>query len=268
MSEKKTIVVLGSTGKQGSAVIRALDRNKYNILAVTRNANSDKFKALGIDVRALEGTLDKPDFLFHEPVHGIFMYDVDPGDVQTQGVLNAAIKHDVKHIVYSGVDLCGSSDTGVPFFEGKREVENSLRQTKNQWTILHPVGFMEFYLWPLWQQYVAKGWNKDMQRKLISVVDIGRIAAAVFDQPELYNGKTLNIAGDSLSHEQILETFERITGNKIEADTAPDFPPHLAKALRFFDLNEFEADPEETRALFPGTMSFEQWLRTTPAAKA
>ena len=46
-AEPKLIVVLGATGIQGGAVLRALkDDPKYKVRAVTRDPDSDKAKAL------------------------------------------------------------------------------------------------------------------------------------------------------------------------------------------------------------------------------
>jgi uncharacterized protein YbjT (DUF2867 family) len=56
MSEKKVIAVLGATGAQGGGLIRSIlnDNNgEFTIRALTRNAGSDKSKALaasGIEV--------------------------------------------------------------------------------------------------------------------------------------------------------------------------------------------------------------------------
>lgn len=55
MSELKTVLVAGATGKQGGSVVRALIKKGYKIKALTRNPSSESAKRLhnsGIEIAA------------------------------------------------------------------------------------------------------------------------------------------------------------------------------------------------------------------------
>ncbi|WWC98269.1 hypothetical protein V866_005160 [Kwoniella sp. B9012] len=272
MAARQTILVIGATGKQGSATIKALDQSKFKILAATRDASSEKAKALGVDL--VEGSLENPESLFDkEPIHGVLLVlaNIDPESHLQEGlaIVNAAAKHGVKHFVYSNGDYCGKADTGIPFFEAKRKIENEVKAQSFQWTILGPVGFMENFFWPLYLDQVSTTWKQSPHPtyKLIATSDIGKIAAEVFANPDRFAGKKINIVGDELTPDEIISIWKEVTGQTLQAEETPVFPPFIAPAFKFFDDNQFEADVSENKNLFPFLTDFKSWLQQTPFAK-
>ncbi|WVQ95309.1 hypothetical protein IAU59_002404 [Kwoniella sp. CBS 9459] len=279
MSDKRTILVITATGKQGSAVIKALDKTKFKPIAATRDASSDAAKALDVDL--VQGSLDDPERLFADAaniangaIDGVFIVLAvqDPEEHKRYGlaIIDAAAKHGVKHVVYSGGDFSGKQLTGIPFFDIKRDIEAHLKAQSFAWTILRPVGFMENFYWPLYLDQVTTTWPKAKHShyKLIAVEDIGKIAAEAFEQADRFKGKELNIAGDALTPAQIVEIWKKVTGQTLEAKETPVFPPAFADAFKFFDDNQCDADVEENRLLFPWLSDFETWLKKTPFAQA
>ncbi|OCF56183.1 hypothetical protein L486_06124 [Kwoniella mangroviensis CBS 10435] len=259
VSAKQTILVFGATGKQGSATIKALDQTKFKILAVTPDASSEKAKAIGVDL--IEGSLENPESLFDkEPIHGVLLVlaNTDPEGHLQEGlaIVNAAAKHGVKHFVYSNGDYCGRSDTGIPFFEAKRKIENAVKAQSFQWTILGPI------------KYRPPG-NSSPQPtyKVIATSDIGKIAAEVFANPDRFEGKKINIVGDELTPDEIISIWKEVTGQTLQAEETPVFPPFIAPASKFFDDSQFEADVSENKKLFPFLTDFKSWLQQTPFAK-
>ncbi|WWC92417.1 uncharacterized protein L201_007374 [Kwoniella dendrophila CBS 6074] len=271
MSGKQTILVIGATGKQGSAVVKALDKSKFKVIAATRNASSDAAKALGVDL--VEGPLDQPEVLFQEPIHGVFVAlgEPNPEEQLKQGlaIVDAAAKHGVKHFVYSSGDFCGIEKTGIPFFDIKKDITARVQAGPWQWTVLGPVGFMENFYWPLYLDQVSTNWKNAAHKtyKLIAVADIGNIAAEAFSKPEQFAEKILNIAGDELTPDEIIATWKEVTGQTLQAQETPVFPSAFAPAFKFFDDNQFEADIAENRKLFPFISDFKSWLQQTPFAK-
>ncbi|WVF67741.1 hypothetical protein IAT40_002500 [Kwoniella sp. CBS 6097] len=275
MSDKRTILVFTATGKQGSAVIKALDKTKYKPLAATRDGSSDSAKALGVDI--VEDSYDDPEtFLVNakERIYGVFLVLAaqDPEEHKQHGlkIIDAAAKHGVKHFVYSGGDFSGVEVTGIPFFDIKRDIIAHLKEQSFDWTVLSPVGFMENFYWPLYLDQVTTTWPKAKHShyKLIAVEDIGKIAAEVFEQPQGFKARKLNIAGDSLTPQEIAEIWKEVTGQTLQAKEAPVFPEAFAPAFKFFDDHQFEANVEENRRLFPWISDFETWLKKTPFAQA
>ncbi|OCF35868.1 hypothetical protein I317_07278 [Kwoniella heveanensis CBS 569] len=284
MSEKRTILVFTATGKQGSAVIKALDKTKFNTIAATRDASSDAAKALGVEL--VQGSLDDPDSIFAQAkdksegggIWGVLLVlaEQDPETHKKQGlaIIDAAVRYDVKHVVYSGGDFSGKEVTGIPFFDVKHDIEAHLKQNQSfrSWTILRPVGFMENFYWPLYLDQVTTTWPKAKHStyKLIAVEDIGKIAAEAFENSdqEKFSKKEINIAGDELTPGEIADIWKRVTGQTLQAKETPVFPPTFAPAFKFFDDNQFEADVEKNRRLFPWISNFESWLKKTPFAQA
>ncbi|WVF67742.1 hypothetical protein IAT40_002501 [Kwoniella sp. CBS 6097] len=278
MSDKRTILVITATGKQGGAAIKAIDQTKFKILAAVRDASSETAKALSVDT--VEGELEKPDSLFQkEPIYGLFLNLGAPNPVEQKqhgiALIDAAVKCGVKHVVFSSLDFCGNETTGAAFLDAKREVEAHLKaQSSLRYTILRPVGFMENFYWPLYLDQVTTTWKasaadgKHATHKLIAVEDIGKVAAEVFAQPDSYAGKEVGIAGDEVTPEQIQATWKKVTGQTLQAEQTPVFPPGVDVAFQYFIDNEFETNVQAARKQFPFLSTFESWLKKTPFAQA
>lgn len=127
MSETKRIVVTLGTGKQGSAVVRALAALntpvvKYTILLVTRDASGEKAVELAQlpGVELLESRYEPSEIIAKAreggDVYGVFSVqqsmDNKEGGVerekeQGKDLSDEAAKAGVKHFVYTSVDFGG-----------------------------------------------------------------------------------------------------------------------------------------------------------------
>lgn len=86
----RSILIAGSTGKQGGSVIAALLAAKadYQILALTRDASSPsatKLAAKSPNIKLVEGNMDDADAIFKNarkatssPIWGVFSVQVGP----------------------------------------------------------------------------------------------------------------------------------------------------------------------------------------------
>ena len=59
---------------------------------------------------------------------------------------------------------------------------------------------------------------------MISVNDIGRIAAECLERPDEFAGKTLEIAADALTAEEMEQVWKEVTGEVVGSDQAPKYP--------------------------------------------
>ncbi|WRT63883.1 uncharacterized protein IL334_000809 [Kwoniella shivajii] len=289
----KTILVTGATGHQGGATVTALvDYNsknvddQYHILALTRNPTSDSAVALsGLpNVEVVQGELaDNQSIakIFDDQskngIYGVFVV-LDPfgGDELAQGKLlvDLAISHKVKRIVYSGADLSGLSPTPVPHFETKRQIEEYLISSSSgknhiSWTIFRPGGFLENFYIPGYSLVVAALLNPDIQFPLIGTGDIGRATAEILvssdEDNEKFKGKKIHLAGSAYPLKGLLEILKKF-GFPVEGLTreqAYGGLPEPAK-VAFNTYNEFGAEgtPEETKKYFPWVKDLEEWLKT------
>ena len=151
MSDKKKVLVFGATGQQGSAVVKALQEKGHDIIALTRNASSDKAKVLsatGVDVREgnfhtaseLVDLIKEVDTVFSLTTP--FEEGVDKETEQGVAVAEAAAQAGVKHFVFNSVSDADKA-TGIPHFDSKYKVERRIKDLGLPYTIIAPVYFMD-----------------------------------------------------------------------------------------------------------------------------
>lgn len=238
----RTVLVLGATGTQGGAVCRHLSAGgETQILAITRDATSGKAQQTAklANVELVECDADAPGALdavvaAHAPLDGIF--SVQANDYTSTGVANEIAqgklvvdlceKHGVGHLVYSSVAELrpvALKDVGT-----KIQIEDHLRASSIRFSVLRPSFFVENFMpdgfaatsgkrvgYP---GFVAN--NKHLQQ-YIYIDDLGMIAAAVFADPDRWAGKTLELAGDSLTPTEIVEVFSKVSGREMTANEMP-----------------------------------------------
>lgn len=157
----RKILVTGATGKQGNAVVQALLAHPppfdHQILALTRKSTSPAAKALASNPRVtiIEGDLEHAGEIFTQAggidsIWGVFLMTLpsmkkEPENSETrQGnkLIDAAIEHGVRHLVYSSVDRGGSQNsevdaTDVPHFISKvRTCPTTAAQRKTPLTVM------------------------------------------------------------------------------------------------------------------------------------
>src|SRR5246127_3433555 len=149
MTQELTVVVTGSTGKQGGAVARGLLERGHKVRAVTRDPNSSQAKLLAnagatVVAASLEDTAAIMKAL--EGATSLFAMTTPFGgtDAETrQGIAVAdAAKAPGVHLVFTSVGSA-NRQTGIPHFDSKYEVEKHIAKIGVRATVLAPVYFME-----------------------------------------------------------------------------------------------------------------------------
>src|SRR5262249_4307937 len=148
MAQKLTVVVTGSTGKQGGAVARGLIERGHQVRAVTRDPNSSQAKLLAnagatlVAAASLEDTAAIRKAL--EGATSLFAMTTPSGgtDAETrQGIAAAdAAKAAGVHLVFTSIGNA-NRQTGIPHFDSKYEVEKHISKIGVRTTILAPVAF-------------------------------------------------------------------------------------------------------------------------------
>jgi uncharacterized protein YbjT (DUF2867 family) len=284
------IFVVGATGKQGTATIAALtalplQSPPIHILALTRTVSSPKAQHLQKKyptITLVEGDVQNPAPIIaaHPKITSIFLVTVPPDDeAQAIPMINAAIAHGIKHIVFSSVDRGGEehsweNPTTVPHFAAKHRIELHLRDacvgTKTVWTILRPAGFMDNYTPGFFGQMMAGLFSTmpaDKKMQLVSVHDIGQFAARALVAPEKWKSRAVGIAGDELTFSEANEVFRRVMqydmprnwrlmswGIRWGVDDA-------RKSMQWFEDVGFGVDINALRAEGYRVQDFEMWIR-------
>jgi len=278
------IAVVGATGQQGGATVRALLDAQTPVRALVRRTDSEAARALselGADLVAAD--LDDPESLraAFTGVRGVFAMTTPGYDQRTDlevshgyAIADAAAAARVPHVVYSSV---GGAErhTGIPHFDSKREVEQYLTALGLSTTFVRPVFFIDNFA-----QFVTPAIEDGtlvvrlplpagIPLQMITVRDIGAVAAAAALDPDRVAGGAIEIAGDELTGEQIAAAYQHrhdvpARYEPLPIDVLAGDADQRAMFEWFARPPAFQADFAGTRALAPRTQTFEQWLTTQP----
>jgi uncharacterized protein YbjT (DUF2867 family) len=279
MGKELTVVVTGSTGKQGGAVTRGLLERGHKVRAVTRDPNSSQAKLLAkagatlvpasfedtaAIVKALEGATSF--FAMTMPSGGT--------DAETkQGIAAAAAaKTAGVHLVFTSVGSA-NRQTGVPHFDSKYEVEKHIAKIGVRATILAPVSFMEnlnFIKEQLAKGIYAAALPPTRALAQVAVADIGAVALRVLEDAGRFTGKRFDLAGDELTGNDAMAILSRVTGRNFTYYQVPldvvrqRMGEDAVKMYEWFDRVGFMVDRATLRREFPDVAfrDFESWAKT------
>jgi len=303
MTPQRRFLVVGSTGKQGGAVVDALvdERAKlpsdqqYDILCLTRNGNTRKAQALKSKpgVTVIEGDLFNPAAFIEKAgqVDGVFCMTSlsKPGEEEKQGrgLIDASIAHGVKHFVFTSVERGGDgvsekTPTTIPHFASKHRIEEYVKEKardsggKFTWTILRPVAFMDNLTPDFKGKAFATMWSQmgDKPLQLISCKDIGNFGAEALLHPEAYRDQAVGLAGDELNFQQARKIFKEEMG--YELPTTLGFIAHAIKwavhdmglMFKWFKTDGYGVDIRMLRLRNPKIQDFRTWLKESSAFKS
>lgn len=274
----KLILVTGATGKQGGAVARELVRRGYRVRGLTRNASSKRALALmALGIEMVQGDFDNPDTISSalQGAYGAFSVQNYWEHGKTaeirQGVsfADAAQAAGVAHMVYSSVAHANEL-TGIAHFDSKYEIEEHIRIIDLPYTIFRPVSFMEN--WEYVREDIIAGhlttpFSSQTIRQQISVKDIGRFVGEAFDNPDDWQGVSLDIAGDEFSMAEAQGIMQRVIGRPVVYQRTP-WAEHLkkegedmAKMDRWIQKTGYHVDLKLMRQIMPGLTSLEEYFR-------
>jgi uncharacterized protein YbjT (DUF2867 family) len=279
MTQKLTVVVTGSTGKQGGAVARALLARGHNVRALTRDPNSNQAKLLEKAGAAIvAASLEDTDALAKalEGASSLFAVTVPSGGTEAevrQGVAAAdAAKAAGAQLVFASV---GSANrrTGIPHFDSKFEVEKHIAKIGARATILAPVAFMEnlyFIKEQLAKGIYAAALPPTRALAQIAVADIAAVAVRVMEDAGRFAGKRFDLAGDVLTGNDAMAILARVTGRKFDYYRVPldvvrqRMGEDAVKMYEWFDRVGFAVDRAALRREFSDVAfhDFESWART------
>ncbi len=272
MAQELTVVVTGSTGKQGGAVARGLLERGHKVRAVTRDPNSSQAKLLAnagatLVTASLEDTAAIEKAL--EGATSLFAMTMPSGgtDAETkQGIVAAdAAKAADVHLVFTSVGSA-NRQTGIPHFDSKYEVEKHTAKVGVRATILAPVAFMEnlYFI----REQLAKGIYASALTQ-VAVADIGAVAVRVLEDAGRFTGKRFDLASDELTGNDALAILSRVTGRPFSYYQVPldvirqRMGEDAVRMYEWFDRVGFAVDRAALRREFPDVAfhDFESWAK-------
>jgi uncharacterized protein YbjT (DUF2867 family) len=306
MSEKKIIAVFGATGAQGGGLVRAIladPEGGFVARAITRNPESDAARglaALGAEVVAADiddaGSLERA----LDGVHGAYFvtffwahFSPEREKAEAASMAKAARAVGLEHAVWSTLEdtrrWIRLSDDRMPTLMGQYKVPHFDAKGESNGYFTDegvPTTFLltSFY----WDNLIHFGMGPrrgddgrlvftlpmgDKKLPGIAAEDIGRCAYGLFKAGGTYIDKTVGIAGEHLTGEQMAVELGRALGEEVRyhaispaAYRALGFPGAEDLGNMFQFKQEFETDfcgardPAVARALNPGLQDFRTWL--------
>ena len=310
MADKKIIAVVGSTGAQGGGLVRAIvadPSSGFAARAITRDVNKDKARALAAaGAEVVSADLDNVESLkkAFAGAHDVYAmtnfwehFSGEKEIQQAKHIAEAAKAAGVKHVIWSTLEdtrnLMSADDTRMPILQGKYRVPHfDAKAEANAAFAGLPVTYLvtsfywdNLYMFGLAPKKDDKGvysWTYPMgEAKLpgIAAEDIGKAAFGVFKAGSEYVGKTVGIAGESLSFQEMSKRLESIgikpvQFNAVDANVFRGFGfPGADEYGNMFQVyRDFEKQVnaarsvEVTRKLNPALKNFDQWLTANKAA--
>jgi uncharacterized protein YbjT (DUF2867 family) len=306
MAERKIIAVVGATGAQGGGLARAIlgDRGgEFAVRALTRNAQGEKARELaaaGAEVVAADIDDVASVQRAFAGAYGAFCltnfwehFSADREIAQADAMARAARAAGVQHVVWSTLEdtrkwVPLESDRmptlhgkyKVPHFDGKGESDQKFRDAGVPTTWL----LTSFY----WDNLVHFGSGPKRgpdgglvltfpmgDRKLpgIAAEDIGKCAYGLFGGGKEFIGKTVGIAGEHLTGNEMAAALSDSLGEPVRYQ---DVPPEVYRSFGFpgaddlgnmfqfkRDFNEYftgARSVEFSRSLNPDLLGFRAWL--------
>ena len=225
-TNKKLIAVVGATGQQGGAVVRALQAgNQFKVRALTRNPA--KHRELSDEV--IQVDLNRPETLAaaFEGAHGVFLVtNFWKGGTeefnQAAAAVRAAKDAGVKHFVWStlpDVEAISGGHFHVPHFTGKAKADRIVKEAgfANHTFVIAPFYYQNLIgvLAPQKQTDGSVGWALPLDPTVRSIhmgdiTELGDIVAGAFAHPDQAgHGEYLPLVGNFMSFNEIIDTLNR-----------------------------------------------------------
>ena len=270
----------GGTGNQGGAVARNLTQQGFIVKVLTRNPTSIKSENLKkMNIEVVKGDLNNADTYreYLKNVYGIFSVQTFENGVEkeiNQGITLATLAKEfgVKHFLYSsvfGADL----NTGVAHMESKFKIENHVKQIGLPFTIIRPTSLFENFLIPQVKKGILKGKlvqaiNRNTVLQYIAAEDIGKAAVKIFQESERYLGKTIPLATEQLSTQEVADKFSEVLNKKIEYKKLPVLITRLFLGKNLYkmfkwmtEISSFQKEVVDlTNKEFPNPVSLKTWI--------
>jgi uncharacterized protein YbjT (DUF2867 family) len=306
VAEKKTIAVAGATGAQGGGLVRAIlsdPSGGFAARALTRNVNSEKARELArLGAEVVEANVEDLESLkkAFKGAYGAYCvtffwehFSPEKEFNQAANMAHAAKHAGLQHVIWSTFEDTRKwvplNDSRMPTLMGKYKVPHfdAKAEADRVFTELGlPVTFLltSFY----WDNLIhfGMGPKKGPDGKLaftlpmgdkklpgIAAEDIGRCAYGIFKKGREFIGKTVGIAGEHLTGEQMAAALAKALGKEVRFN---DVPPDVYRSFGFpgaQDLGnmfqfkrDFQQDycgvrkVETSRSLNPALQTFDQWL--------
>ncbi|MEL0454783.1 NmrA/HSCARG family protein [Flavobacteriaceae bacterium SZ-1-7] len=306
MKNQKIITVFGATGAQGGGLVRAILNDKvgeFKVRAVTRNVQSDKAKALEQlgaeittadidDVSSIKNALKDA----YGAYFVTFFWEHFSAEKEYQEVKNfvaAAKASNLRHMIWSTLEDTRNwvplDDNRMPTLQGKYKVPH-FDEKGNAEKLFKEAGLPTTFLRTsfYWDNFIHFGMGPtkaedgnyyitfpmdDKKLPGMAAEDIGKCAYGIFKNGPKEASKTIGIAGEKLSGQEMADKFSKALGvkvmyNNVEPEVYRNFgfpgADDLGNMFQFKrDFNDDFCNIrsiEKSLSLNPDLQDFDKWL--------
>jgi uncharacterized protein YbjT (DUF2867 family) len=306
MSDRKLIAVVGATGAQGGGLAGAILADPdggFDVRAITRDPSSDNAKALanrGVEVVKADIDDEASVEAAFEGAYGAYcvtnFWEHFNGDLEIEQAANmarAAKSTGIKHAIWSTFEDTRKwvplDDDRMPTLQGHYKVAHfdAKAEADHFFTDLGvPTTFLLTSAY--WENFIYFGWGPargedgvlaitfpmgDKELPSIAAVDIGKCAYGIFKAGDEYIGKTVGVAGEHLTGNEIAGAFTKALGEEVRYN---DVPADVYRGFGFpgaddvGNMFQFKRDFNDvycaarsldvSRRLNPELQTLDQWL--------
>ena len=235
------ILVIGATGFLGSEICRLLAGDGRTVRALVRTTSApekiDALRQRGIEIAvgdlkdadSLDAACDGVETVISTASSTFSRADGDSIETVDRAgqlaLVESAQRRGVRRFIY--VSFSGNIDLDSPLRNAKREVEQAIRSSGMQYTILRPSYFMEAWLSPALGFDPAGGrarvYGSGSNRlSYISLADVARFAAAAVDSTSAQN-RVIELGGpEAVSQLDAVRLFGEAFERPIEVERVPE----------------------------------------------
>lgn len=305
MSEK-IIVVFGATGSQGNGLVHAIlndPESEFSVWAVTRDPSSDKAKKLAeLGAEVVKADINKFDEVKKalKGAYGAYFvtffwehFSPETEQNNARNFAKAASEVGLKHAIWSTLEDTRKwvplEDDRMPTLQDKYKVPHfDAKGEANKFFIDNKVPVTFFHASFYWENMIhfGQGPQRGEDGKLrlslpigdkkmagIAAEDIGKCAYGIFKKGKEFIGKTVGVAGEQLTGDEMAEALTEALGEKViynEIEPAQyrsfDFPGaddmgNMYQFYRDFDnVCNSTRNVSRSKELNPELKSFKEWL--------
>ena len=290
-NSKKLIAVIGATGQQGGAVVRALQaQGQFKVRALTRHPAKHR----GLADEVVEADLDRPETLkaAFAGAYGVFLvtnfWETGTDELkQAIAAVRAAKDAGIKHFVWStlpDVEAISGGRLHVPHFTGKAKIDRIVKDARfaHHTFVIAPFFYQNLVtlMAPQKQEDGTLGWAIPIDPTVRGIhmgdiTELGAIVAGAFAHPdEAGNGEYLPLVGDFMSFNEIIDTLNR-QGHDFSFKQVPkevfaaSFPgaAEIAATFAWFEAHTYLGSDSRDRIPFANKIAsrqptkFSTWAR-------
>lgn len=306
MPQKKIITVFGATGAQGGSLARAIlnDKNsEFSVRAVTRDPDSDKGRELaGMGAEVVAADIDDKQSMKQalDGAYGAYFvtffwahFSPEKELAEARSMAEAAKEAGIQHAIWSTLEDTRKwvplEDNRMPTLQGKYKVPHfDAKGQADRFFIDLGVPTTFFRASFYWDNFIYFGSGPkkgpdgnlyltfpldDKKMAGIAAEDIGKCAYGVFKKNGELIGKTIGVAGEHLTGQQMAEAMSKTLGQEVRYNNVtPEtfrgfgFPgaDDLGNMFQFYrdfeDVCNTVRDVSFSKELNPELKSFDMWL--------